>query len=289
MENSKIEWTDHTFNPWIGCTKVSPACENCYAERDMDLRFGKAKWGPKGSRVMTSQAYWRKPIQWNREAMQAGRRYKVFCASLADVFESWDGPITSSCGKHLVHGVNGFITGDNEQAESCSRVTMGDVRRKLFELIDETPWLDWLLLTKRPENVVLHWPGHARHNVLLGATVESQKMAFQRLPYLLSARGLFVERVFVSAEPLLGPLVLQGDTSHGFVSYLSRIDWVITGGESGPGARASDPDWFRSLRDQCGLSGVPFFFKQWGEFANRQLRVGKVVTLLDGVAHNASY
>jgi protein gp37 len=123
-ENSNIEWTHHTFNPWIGCTKVSDGCKNCYAENLMDKRYGRVKWGPQGTRVRTSEANWKKPLKWNREAEAKGERHRVFCASLADVFE--DKP---------------------DQPE------MEQWRLELLELIIKTPYLDWLLLTKRPENV----------------------------------------------------------------------------------------------------------------------------------------
>ena len=117
-ENSKIEWTDHTFNPWIGCTKVSDGCKNCYAESLMDKRWGKVKWGPQGQRQRTSDENWKKPFAWDRQAAKQGIRYRVFCASLADVFE------------------------DNDQ--------VSDWRLDLFDMIKVTPNLDWLLLTKRP-------------------------------------------------------------------------------------------------------------------------------------------
>ena len=120
-ENSAISWTDHTFNPWVGCQKVSAGCLNCYAETLMDRRWGKVKWGPGGTRVVTSEANWRQPLKWNRQAEETGGRLRVFCASLADVFED--------------------------------RPELMEPRRRLFDLIQETPNLDWLLLTKRPQNI----------------------------------------------------------------------------------------------------------------------------------------
>jgi len=174
-ENSAIEWTDHTFNPWIGCTKVAPGCAHCYAE-SYAKRYGKATWGPGGTRVKTSDANWRNPIKWNREAEAAGVRKRVFCASLADVFEKWEGAVVHSDGKRLWIAecepdrfVRQTFRDENNpelmpiERENISNgifrpATLDDVRLALFRLIDQTPWLDWLLLTKRPENVERMWP-----------------------------------------------------------------------------------------------------------------------------------
>lgn len=271
-ENSKIEWTDHTFNPWMGCTKVSPACQNCYAERDMDHRYGKVAWGPKGTRVLTSEANWRKPLRWEREARETGKPLRVFCASLADVFEDWGGNLLNSKGVPVFN--------------------MGWVRKRLFKLIESTPNLIWLLLTKRPENIRQFWPSPKLfQNVWLGTSIENQEWTDKRLPYLHEAkRAGIVLTTFVSAEPLVGPVVLQGNFGGTYYNHLgqSGIDWVITGGESGPNARPCDPDWFRSLRDQCELTETPFHFKQWGEFDENGERVGKKAAgrLLDNVEHN---
>lgn len=255
------KWTDHTFNPWIGCTKVSDGCKFCYAETLMDHRYGKVKWGPAGTRQRTSDANWRKPLQWDRQAKAEGRRYRVFCASLADVFED--------------------------------RPELVEWRNDLLGLIEDTPSLDWLLLTKRPENINrmiadlrgdcewLSWNGtKERHNIWIGTSVEDQKAADERIPHLLKVPA----RVrFLSCEPLLGSVLLDNS----YTSYLTcngktaddeccesftcggehfhGIDWVIAGGESGPKARPMHPEWARSLRDQCQSAGVPFLFKQWGE------------------------
>lgn len=285
-ENSSIEWTDDTFNPWIGCTKVSAACKHCYAETLMDTRWGKAKWGPKGTRQRTSEANWRKPLAWNRKAESEGVRRRVFCASLADVFE---GPETMP-------------------AEAVAGVE--EARRDLWALIAATPHLDWLLLTKRPKNVLGMVPsswvggdgpcgptcGADYHicdepdwptNVWLGTTVEDQASADERVPLLL---GVPAQVRFISAEPLLGRVDLTdiptdndarcdcwGPAQEGAGNHYvgcaglgmpPGISWVIVGGESGHGARPSHPDWFRSLRDQCAAAGVPFMFKQWGAFAD---------------------
>lgn len=316
-ENSKIEWTDHTFNPWMGCTKVSPACKNCYAERDMDKRYNKVAWGPSGTRVKTAESNWLQPKKWNREAFHNGTRYRVFCASLADVFEDWNGPILdhkqrelSTCDNHCGSGV-----WDSAFCPECGQegrgLDMDDLRVSLFQLIDSTEYLDWLILTKRPENVAKMWPtryvphpmpisnrGHMetmrcvrRDNVWLGTSIENQEWADKRLPHLHAAkRAGMTNTTFVSAEPLVGPIMLQGESDGKTYNHLGDggIDWVITGGESGPDARPCDPVWFRSLRDQCEEAGTPFHFKQWGEFDAEKNRVGKknAGRLLDGRTHD---
>lgn len=292
-ENSGISWTDHTFNPWMGCTKVSPACKNCYAERDMDKRYGKVAWGPSGTRVLTSDDNWKKPLKWNREAGEKGIRYRVFCASLADVFEDWIGAIKhwNPVGRDMTvcHGC-GKWADDMDcggGAVMCGRIprplTMDDVRHRLFRLIDSTPNIDWLLLTKRPENILRMWPSadvfdsESEHkaywpNVWLGTSVENQEYADKRIPELLKLKGL-AGKLFLSCEPLLGevdlrPALWLEDQYFKLRQEIDRptIDWVIAGGESGPDARPSHPNWFRDLRDQCGAANVPFHFKQWGEW-----------------------
>jgi protein gp37 len=285
-ENSKIEWTTHTFNPWIGCTKVSPACKNCYAERDFDHHYRKVKWGPHGTRVITSDANWRKPLAWNRKAAEDGIRPRVFCASLADVFEDWQGPIKHSNGRTMLvsygdGGKHAVYEGQSTYPGGLDWVDMrmSDVRHRLFDLIDATPNLDWLLLTKRPENILSMWddmprgfPHKSRSNVWLGTSVENQEWADKRIPELLKCRELSPV-LFLSCEPLVGPVDLgfldpcdHPRMSHRDVGCWMDIDWVITGGESGPGSRPCDPGWFRSLRDQCAAASVPFHFKQWGEW-----------------------
>lgn len=241
-ENSKIEWTTHTFNPWRGCTKISPGCANCYAEtlshRNPSVL---GVWGDKGTRVVASEAMWREPLKWNRKAEEAGERHRVFCASLADVFED--------------------------------RPELMAPRYRLFDLIQRTPRLDWLLLTKRPENVKPLWPWSLWNvpNIWLGVSVEDQARADERIRLLIQ---LPIVVRFLSVEPLLGPVDLEevpvgmcGPLRPGAATDAgSRIDWVIVGGESGPGARPMHPEWPRSIRDQCQAAGVPFFFKQWGEW-----------------------
>jgi len=284
--DSKIEWTHHTFNPWRGCTKVSEGCANCYADRESKRNPGVLGiWGDAGTRVVASETMWREPVKWNKNAAEAGGRHRVFCASFADVFEDWRDPmlagdgealhICDECGlwrtmANICHGPNAHFP-----------LRMCDVRRRLFNLIDATPNLDWLLLTKRPQNIQgmmrPYFPGGyiaeaaelnqegPRPNVWLGVSVENQATADERIPELLKIPAAVR---FLSCEPLLGPVSLSpyvnaagGVTaSHGI-----DCDWVIAGGESGPNARPCHPDWVRSLRDQCQAAGVPFFFKQWGE------------------------
>lgn len=228
-KNSKIEWTNHTFNPWWGCTKVSAACKNCYAEA-WSKRVGTKVWGPKAKRRFFGDKHWGEPIKWNTEAARRRQRTRVFCASMADVFEV--------------------------------RRDLDPWREKLWDLIDSTPELDWLLLTKRPERVLefapwkLDWPS----NVWLGTTVEDQESGQTRLPHLAKIPAAIR---FISAEPLVGPLNIRPWLG-------ATIDWVITGGESGPKARPSSPSWFRELLLQCMEADVPFHFKQWGDWAPGQ-------------------
>lgn len=313
-ELTEISWCDATFNPWMGCTKVSPACANCYAERDFDRRYKKVSWGPSGTRVLTSDANWAKPLKWNQQysdemtAFAAGlrefepQRPRVFCASLADVFEDWRGPILNSKSEVLFHP-------ESDASGNDQPITMDDVRRRLFALIDATPQLNWLLLTKRPENIQRMWWGDLvtgfrpkfRDNVWLGTSVENQEWADRRIPALIECRRLSPV-LFLSCEPMVGPVDLGcvawplsksrpiDDISDGFDAsrFDGGIGWVIAGGESGPNARACDPDWFRSLRDQCASAAVPFHFKQWGEFDQLQVPIGKKAAgrLLDGVTHD---
>lgn len=267
-EATTIEWTDHTFNPWRGCTKVSPGCANCYAEA-MARRNPKVlgEWGPGGTRVVAAESYWRQPLKWDREAREADERRRVFCASLADVFEDRDDLIAP--------------------------------RARLLRTIYECRNLDWLLLTKRPENwrklveeslteVVMdddHDPGLAATlmlwlngdpppNVWLGVSAEDQRRADERIPQL---HKIPAKIKFLSVEPMLGPIeterslygydwdLLGGEEwSPALARRHGSISWVICGGESGPNARPFDIRWARSLRDRCATAGVPFFMKQLG-------------------------
>lgn len=272
-ENTKIEWTDHTFNPWEGCQKVGPGCDNCYAET-RNARFAggaPVNWGAGAPRRRTSDSNWQVPVKWNKQAklqhdawegfkdqhpgltdveliaegFTKPRRPRVFCASLADVFDNTVDP---------------------------------QWRADLFTLIQKTPYLDWLLLTKRIGNVVpmlselCH--GHDEHlslldmmplpNVWIGATIVNQEEADRDIPKLLAVPA---KVRFLSMEPLIGPVNLG---PYLYDIHLDNgekpVDWVIVGGESGPGARAMHPDWARGLRDQCEAAGTAFLFKQWGEW-----------------------
>jgi len=275
-EKSKIEWTDSTFNPWIGCTKISPACDNCYAE-SWSKRFGDVEWG-NHERRRTSEKTWNNPRRWQRDAdawkSEHGRPRFVFCASLADVF-------------------------DNQ--------VPADWRADLWKLIKECDRLVWLLLTKRPQNIAKMLPddwGAGYPNVWLGTTVENQEIANRNIPHLFNVSAA---KRFLSIEPIVGPIDLtvidiDGDSTmdaltaptweqmesewHGtaddwkdsFEDFYGvwpgdrsgpmyrPLDWVITGGESGTNARPAHPDWYRDLRDQCVQASVPFHFKQWGEW-----------------------
>lgn len=239
-ENSKIEWCDHTFNPWSGCQKVSPGCQHCYAEalaKRNPATLG--VWGPQGTRVRTSVDNWRKPLTWNKRAEKEGRRYRVFCASMADVFED--------------------------------RPELVEWRSDLFRLIKYTTYLDWLLLTKRPYHIFdfvpVGWLDGLPDNVWIGTTIENQEQADRRIPELLRVPA---KVLFLSCEPLLGPVDIRDFVTDGAGHWREPAKekrWVICGGESGHGARPMNPDWARSLRDTCQAAGVPFFFKQ-GSAAN---------------------
>ena len=233
-KNSQIEWTHHTFNPWWGCTKVSPACDNCYAEL-WARRVGQEIWGAGAPRRFFNDAHWREPLVWNEEARLAGQRARVFCASMADVFER--------------------------------RPELKDQRSRLWALIERTPWLDWLLLTKRPQNVasMAPWTDNWPTNVWLGTSVENQEYTERRLPLLLKHPAAVR---FLSCEPLLGPLDLRGWFKR---EGLCQIDWVIAGGESGRRSRPMHPDWAVGLLRQCQEFGVPFHFKQWGHWVPAEL------------------
>jgi len=268
MENSKIQWTDHTFNPWWGCSKISPGCKNCYAEKFATGRLRMPVWGQDAERKIASEALWRKPLLWNKRAADKGVRERVFCASMADVFEDYQGP-------------------------DAARVI--EARARLWDLIEATPNLDWLLLTKRPENMkrmlMDRWGIHLLENgakatiedhgkvklisyntpdksmlrlpsnLWLGTTVENQEQAAKRLPHLL----VLPSKVrFVSYEPALEWV--------DFSPWIRQINWLIVGGESGPGARPFDPAWAEGVVSLCRAAQTPVFVKQFG--ANPTLRSG---------------
>jgi len=248
MENTKIAWTDHTFNPWIGCTQISPGCANCYAKAWAD-RYGWDCFGEGKPRRRTKPANWLKPIQWQQRAEHCGIRERVFCASLADAFD------------HEVP-IEWVID--------------------LLGLIDKTPNLDWLLLTKRPSaipqrlyeasngsyprewNLADHMP-----NVWIGTTVERQDQIDRAR--ILAAIPATVR--FLSCEPLLCQVQLD-ELLYG----TNRLDWIIAGGESGPNARPMHEAWPMHLRDECVAAEVPFFYKQRGGSG----RQSHALPLLDG-------
>lgn len=241
-ETTAISWCHHTFNPWWGCVKVSPACANCYAET-FAKRVGEDVWGQNAKRRFFGDKHWAEPLRWNAAAERARERRRVFCASMADVFEV------------LPEG-------------HPSYVEMANARLRLWWLIHATPALDWLLLTKRPENAVLCLTQLSGErslqelpmNIWLGITAERQEEFDIRWPHLRT----FPARVrFISYEPALGPLVLPTDA----LAPAARL-WVIAGGESGGHAKPSHPEWFRSIRNQCLSAAVPFHFKQWGEWVD---------------------
>lgn len=325
-QNTKIEWADHTFNPWWGCTKISPACDNCYAQA-LDKRTGGDHWGANQPRKRTSAKNWLEPVKWNKQpyyeclscgwrgcekdskACEHGHGYphrhcpncntteslsparaRVFCASMADVF-------------------------DNEIPSEWFD--------DLMRMIRDTPQLDWLLLTKRIGNAQRMLDGYCDRNlwvntwaefqappkastlgyqnIWLGATICNQEEADRDIPKLLDVPAAMR---FLSIEPMLGAIDLceleaggvdetiiprkywtdvDDDDSHpalvidaltgwqhqrlgDWTQKGESVDWIICGGESGHGARPMHPDWARSLRDQCKAADVPFFFKQWGEW-----------------------
>ncbi len=226
-EDSGIEWTHHTFNPWWGCVKLSPACAHCYAE-SWARRVGMDLWGGTAPRRFFGDKHWREPLKWNSDAERRGVRARVFCASMADVFEP--------------------------------RPDLDSWRDRLWDLIETTPHLDWLLLTKRPGHIkhVYPWAHSPRENVWLGTTAENQRWADRRIDRLLTVEA----RVrFLSCEPLLSAIDLSRWLKRG------EISWVIAGGESGGAARPTHPNWIRSIRDQCVAHGIPFHFKQWGHWS----------------------
>lgn len=220
-ETTAISWTDHTFNPWWGCTKIAPGCDNCYAAA-LDNRTGGNYWDAKQKPRRTSKANWRKVLKWNKQAIDEQRRHRVFCGSMMD----W-----------------------------CDKDAPAGALSGLFELIKSTPMLDWQLLTKRAALIKDRLPsdwGTGYANVWLGVTVENEEYGFPRLEAL---REIPAKIRFVSAEPLLSNI---------YDIYLGGIQWVIIGGESGPGCRAMPWEWADDLMVSCEDQNTPVFFKQWG-------------------------
>lgn len=272
-EVTKIAWCHHSYNPWWGCTKISPGCARCYAST-FDKRVGGDNWKPDGPRRFFGDKHWAEPLKWNRAAEKAGVRRRVFCASMADVFED--------------------------------RRDLDEHRARLWKLIDATPHLDWLLLTKRPDVMRRLWPwATAPANVWAGTTMEDQEHADYRADDLLRVPAVVH---FASVEPMLGPVslwaMLKGKIRDESLAALRSpplpgLTWVICGAESGHGARPAQVQWYRDLRDQCAVAGVPFLLKQAfrdeagplvtigegpGSFAKER---GQLIELpyLDGVQH----
>lgn len=284
---TKIEWCDHTFNPWRGCSKVSPGCSHCYAEKG-SLRNPRVLgvWGANGTRVVASEnaeSGWGAPVKWDRQAAADGVRRRVFCASLADWLEDWRGPILTASGDPYTFRFPG---------ESMSiQAEMSDVRLRLLDLIARTPNLDYLLLTKRPEGwrdrmaevlkvdtfgmtlerghrMAQDWlNGEPPPNVWVGTSAEDQERWDERRPHLFAIPA----RVrFVSYEPALGPVnfglgryALPKHRESWPVERNNAL-WIIVGGESGHNARPFDIAWARWTVEQCRAAGVPVFVKQMG-------------------------
>lgn len=250
MENTKIGWTDHSFNPWTGCQRVSEGCVHCYAEV-WAKRTGRDLWGAKIKRKRTGKSLWAKPKTWNRLAAEGhllpdGRRVRrVFCASLADVFEDAPGP--------------------------------NEWRDDVWALIRACPWLDWQLLTKRPENIAGMLPadwGEGWPNVWLGTSIEDWRVVDRART--LAAVPAYCR--FISYEPAIGPVFhdLRGPEDSFFeVGHpgsregvdeaeldLDGIDWLICGGESGPGRRPMQLEWARAACHAAFEAQIAFFFKQ---------------------------
>lgn len=224
-----ISWTDHTFNPWWGCIKVSPACDSCYAET-WAKRTGHNVWGKDAPRRFFGDRHWQEPLHWNDQAAKSGKRRKVFCASMADVFEKRD--------------------------------DLKESRERLWRLIEQTPSLDWLLLTKRPQNVAemipTSWFLDARANAWFGVTAENEEFARKRLTIL---RHIPNALAWVSYEPALGPV--------DWTPYLDFVRWIIFGGESGAAPRKSEAQWASDTLSQCRAAGAAFFNKQAGSLLAR--------------------
>jgi protein gp37 len=249
MKNSLIEWCHHTVNFWWGCAKVSAACANCYAENiARAYSRGRATWGPSGARWIRIEPALNELFGYHKSAQHRGVRERVFINSMSDIFED--------------------------------RADLDEARAALFDAAPYLDCLDLLLLTKRPENirrmVPLAWLETWPSNVWVGTTVEDQRQADIRITHL---RGVPANVRYLSVEPMLDSIQLPGlglnrlpEVLGGWqkiapgISAEFGIHWVIVGGESGHGARPVHPEYVRSMRDQCQAAGVPFFFKQWGEF-----------------------
>jgi protein gp37 len=297
-EKTGISWTDHTFNPWWGCHKISAECTNCYAETTSE-RFHPGHWGLNAPRKFFSDKHWNEPLKWDVKAKQEGVRRRVFCASMSDVFET-----------HPREEV-----GIDQIKE----------RRRLWELIQKTPNLDWLLLTKRPENFYLMLPWITRPVNDGGRYMDEEQLAEVAKPWpnvwlgvtagvrssldrVVTLRATPSVKRFISCEPLLEHITAE-DWDDVLVANLdpgdsyndgkdlppSPIDWLIVGDESGPGRRPAQADWVRTARDAAARNGVAFHFKQWAggpqagiDGLRTKGRDGKIhLPMLDGQQHAA--
>jgi protein gp37 len=232
-QDTGISWTNSTFNPWWGCTKVSAGCDNCYAE-SFDKRYGEPHWGKGVPRKTFGDKHWAEPLKWNRLAQASGKPWMVFCASMADVM-------------------------DDEAPEGQ--------RERLWDLIDDTPYLTWQLLTKRPQRYTSYLPseGFRHKNVWLGTSAENQHFYNIRWSVLRIIAEEFGLVSWISYEPALGPLSMdeyaislleQGDR------YEDYPDWIICGGETGSNRRSMEQRWAENIQSECEISGVKFFMKQ---------------------------
>lgn len=230
-KGSGISWTDHTFNPWWGCTKVSPACDSCYAET-FAHRMGENVWGKDADRRFFGDKHWNDPLRWDRQAAKDGRPALVFCASMADVFED--------------------------------RRDLDAERGRLWNVIDKTPNLRWMLLTKRPETITrmlpAAWLADPHPRVWLGVTAENQRRAEERIPVLAEIPAAVR---WISAEPLLSDI--------DFSPWIADLDWIIVGGESGWNARRMAPEWATNILGQCQAAGIAYHFKQKGDVLAKEL------------------
>lgn len=227
-EKTGISWTDHTFNPWWGCVKVSPGCVNCYAET-FAKRVGNDVWGVNAPWRFFKQDHWNEPLKWNAKAKN--ERKRVFCGSMCDWAE--------------IHHDKMY----NDE--------MNKARKQLAWTVNETPNLDWLFLTKRIDNagnlLADMFGSVLPENLWIGCTVENQEQANRRIPLL---REIPAHVLFLSCEPLLEPVDLD--------LLFSGISWVIVGGESGHKARPFKAEWAEQTKEECAYAGVAFFFKQHG-------------------------
>jgi protein gp37 len=241
-DKSKIEWTEATWNPVTGCTKVSPGCDHCYAETFAE-RWRGTPGHPyeNGFDVQLRPGRMDQPLRWTKPRM-------IFVNSMSDLFQ------------------------DGVPDEFIAEVfaVMALAGRHTFQLLTKRHGRMRSLLNKRAfpklvENRALKRNEYAKHlewpllNVWLGVSVEDQQWASIRIPALIDTPAAVR---WISAEPLLGPVDLNYTDKDALVD--GGLDWVVVGGESGPGARPMDPDWARRLRDECAAASVPFFFKQWG-------------------------